>query len=414
MNFLEDKAMSDPATFAHFHITLTPPEPIMPIPKERALAMVPVLDDEHKQLDENIAEFINFLVSSGIDTDSFKNKLDAIYHMGNDEIRLSAIMSKRILEQTMEATHKSVFNHHTPISKTLINLHKILEKLDPSTQHLLSARKLLGFIPFGNKLKRYFRRYQSAQVQLNTIIETLYNTQEELRENNKVIETEKAHLWEVIGKMEQFIYLGKQINSILERRVSDIERQSIEKSQLIKEKMLFTVPQKVESLLSQLAVSLQAYLVLDMVRKNNMELIKGIDRISTTTISALRVAVIAAQVLTKQKLILEQINALNTPSGNMIPGTAEMLKQQAVEANQQTTNAITQIDKLKVAFIDIFAIMEILANYKTEAFANMQQAVHSLSSEIEKSNHSVDKLYQEKTERIAVDTLLKPSNSFHL
>ena len=69
--------------------------------------------------------------------------------------------------------------------------------------------------------------------------------------------------------------------------------------------------QKRQDLLTQLAVSVQGYLALDLIRRNNVELIKGVDRATTTTISALRTAVIVAQALSDQKLVLDQITALN-------------------------------------------------------------------------------------------------------
>ena len=76
--------------------------------------------------------------------------------------------------------------------------------------------------------------------------------------------------------------------------------------------MLFSVRQKHQDLLTQLAVSVQGYLALDLIRRNNVELIKGVQRATTTTVSALRTAVIVAQALADQKLVLDQITALNT------------------------------------------------------------------------------------------------------
>ena len=76
--------------------------------------------------------------------------------------------------------------------------------------------------------------------------------------------------------------------------------------------MLFHVRQKRQDLLTLLAVYIQGYLAIDIIIKNNVELIKGVDRASTTTISGLRIAVIVAQTLGNQKLVLDQIAALNT------------------------------------------------------------------------------------------------------
>ena len=50
-----------------------------------------------------------------------------------------------------------------------------------------------------------------------------------------------------------------------------------EKARIIKEEMLFYVRQKNTDFLTQLAVNVQGYLALDTIRKNNLELIKGVD-----------------------------------------------------------------------------------------------------------------------------------------
>jgi uncharacterized protein YaaN involved in tellurite resistance len=68
-------------------------------------------------------------------------------------------------------------------------------------------------------------------------------------------------------------------------RPAELQGQDPEKARVVREEMLFYLRQKVQDLQTQLAVSIQGYLALDVVRKNNLELIKGVDRASTTTIS---------------------------------------------------------------------------------------------------------------------------------
>src|SRR3546814_19706400 len=80
-----------------------------------------------------------------------------------------------------------------------------------------------------------------------------------------------------------------------------------------------------------MAVTVQGYLALDLVKKNNVELVKGVDRASTTTVAALRTAVTVAQALVGQRLVLEQITALNTTTANMIDSTGEMLTNQTAQ-----------------------------------------------------------------------------------
>lgn len=406
--------MSETATLTPPSAILTPPEPVEAISKEKASTMVPVSDVEHKQLDDKVAEFINVVINSEIHSDEFKEKVSAIHNMGNNEIRQASSMSNRMLQRPMNAMQESAFNNEAPVGKALIDLRETVESLDPTEQDILSPRKLLGFIPFGNKLKNYFHQYQSAQTHLNKIVEALYNGQDELRKDNAAIETEKARLWETMGKMEQYVYLGKQIDSTLEKKVAEIEAQNPQKARIVKEEMLFYVRQKVQDLLTQLAVSIQGYLALDMVRKNNLELIKGVDRATTTTISALRTAVMVAQALTNQKLVLDQINALNTTTSNMIAGTASMLKQQAADIGKQAASSTVEVDKLKVAFRDIYATMDMMADYKIKALDNMKKTVDVLSTEIEKSKTYTDKVRSEEAGKITENTQIDISGVVNL
>ena len=129
--------------------------------------------------------------------------------------------------------------------------------------------------------------------------------------------------------------------------------------------MLFYARQKHQDLLTQLAVSIQGYLAIDLVKKNNLELIKGVDRATTTTIAALRTAVIVAQALANQKLVLDQIDALNTTTSKLIESTSQLLATQSVEINKQAASSTVSIDSLKAAFANVYQSMDAIDTFKT-------------------------------------------------
>jgi uncharacterized protein YaaN involved in tellurite resistance len=54
---------------------------------------------------------------------------------------------------------------------------------------------------------------------------------------------------------------------------------------------------------------------------------KGVDRASTTTVGALRTAVTVAQAMTNQRLVLDQITALNTTTANIIDSTGKLMRE---------------------------------------------------------------------------------------
>jgi uncharacterized protein YaaN involved in tellurite resistance len=164
-----------------------------------------------------------------------------------------------------------------------------------------------------------------------------------------------------------------------------------EKARVVRDEMLFYIRQKVQDLLTQLAVSIQGYLALDLVRKNNLELIKGVDRASVTTVTALRTAVMVAQALANQKLVLDQINALNITTSNLIESTSQMLLGQSDAIAKQSVNTTIGIDSLKAAFTNIYTAMDNVSTYRNEALVTMRDTINVLSSEIEKSKTYLDR-----------------------
>jgi len=391
--------------------SLTAPKAVEPVKKEQADGLVKLDNPTFDRLDAKAVEFVNEVLQQGVNSEAFKNKVNVIHNMGNKEIRDAANMSNRMLERSAEATSNTIFDDQAPISRALIDLRQTIEELDPSKHgDLLSPRKILGLIPFGNRLDDYFMEYQSSQSHINSIINTLQRSQDELRKDNASIEQEKVNLWNTMQRLQEYVYVGKQIDAALETRIAEIAAQDSEKARVVKEEMLFYVRQKVQDLLTQLAVSIQGYLALDMVRKNNLELIKGVDRATTTTVSALRTAVIVAQALANQKLVLDQINALNTTTGNLIEATSAMLKQQSGQIHQQAASATVNIEQLQAAFNNIYETMDMVSTYKLEALDNMKQTVNVLSGEIQKAQSYMDRVRSEEVSR-ATGKILSSSDS---
>src|SRR5438477_5746772 len=144
------------------------------------------------------------------------------------------------------------------------------------------------------------------------------------------------------------------LDEALTRKIASIETNEHEKARALKEDALFYVRQKRQDLLTQLAVDVQGYLALDLIRKSNLELVKGVERATTTTVSALRTAVIAALALSNQKLVLDQVNALNTTTGNLIETTSQMLRQQTGQIQNQAASATVSTEKLQAAFDNVY------------------------------------------------------------
>ena len=362
-------------------LKLTAPEPVAPIAAEKAAGLVPIEDDKRTKLDEKVDGFVADLIAQDANSPEFGAKVDQITNMGRKEIMEAAGQSNRFLDRPVRA-----MDQESGVGADLAELRRTIEDLDPSSKgDLMAPRKLFGIIPFGSKIRNYFDGYKSAQSHISTILVRLANGKDELLKDNAAISVERQNLWAAMGRLEQMIHISKTMDARLEDKAMELESTDPAKAKAIKESALFYVRQRTQDLLTQMAVTVQGYLALDLVKKNNVELVKGVDRASTTTVGALRTAVTVAQALTNQRLVLEQITALNTTTANIIDGTGEMLKNQTARIHEQAAASTIPLETLQRAFQNIYDTMDNIDTFKLKALDSMKQTVTTLSSEVEKS-----------------------------
>jgi uncharacterized protein YaaN involved in tellurite resistance len=369
------------ATETATDLKLTPPEPVPTVVPEKASGLVPVDADKRTKLDEKVDGFVAELVALDANSPEFGKKVDQITNMGRKEIAQSAAMSNRFLDRPVRA-----MDQDSGVGANLAELRRTVEQLDPGRQGKLSSgRKILGIIPFGNRLQRYFDSYTSSQGHIQAILARLASGKDELLMDNAAIDVERQKLWEAMGNLEQMIHIAKTLDQKLEDAAADLDATDPAKAKAIRESALFYVRQRTQDLLTQMAVSVQGYLALDLVKKNNVELVKGVDRSSTTTVAALRTAVTVAQAMTNQRLVLGQITALNQTTSDIIDSTGKLLKEQTGKIHEQAAASTIPLETLQRAFQNIYDTMDQVDTFKVKALENMKQTVETLSSEVEKS-----------------------------
>jgi uncharacterized protein YaaN involved in tellurite resistance len=370
--------MAKDATKTATKLKLDAPEALQAVAPAEAAGLVPLKQEEVSELDKRVGQFVDELAALDANSPEFGKKVDQLTAMGRKEIAEAAGASNRFLDRPVKAIDKD-----TGIGADLTELRRTVESLDP--KEATKTKKFLGIIPFGNRIDRYFDKYRSSQTHIQKILRSLGDGKDELLMDNAAIDTERANLWKTMHKLEQMAHISKSLDQQLEDKANELDATDPAKAKAIRETALFYTRQRTTDLLTQMAVTVQGYLALDLVKKNNVELVKGVDRASTTTVSALRTAVTVAQALTNQKLVLEQIGALNTTTAGMNDTTGEMLKSQTGAIHEQAAASTIPLETLQRAFQNIYDTMDQIDRFKLEALDNMKQTVNTLSNEVEKS-----------------------------
>jgi len=380
-----------PPASAESVLTLTAPPPAQAVAATAAPRLAPAVEASALPgLDAKVEGYIGSLMAAEPRSPDFAAKATDVRSMGDEDIRRAAESSNRLLKSPVKAMQEGGLSEGSKVGSTLIELRRTVEDLDP--KEATGPKRFMGMIPFGDKLTDYFHKYQSAESHLDAILHALRDGQDELGKDNGALDLEKQQLWEAMGRLNQYVYVAERLDARLAAGITDIEPISPEKAKALRDDVLFYVRQKHQDLLTQLAVSIQNYLAIDIVIKNNIELMKGVDRASTTTISALRTAVMVAQALGNQKLVLDQITALNTTTSSMIERTSEMLRDNSVAIQQQAASATIGLPQLQAAFQNIYATMDAIDSFKVEALDNMAATIGTLETEVGKSREYLDRV----------------------
>ncbi len=372
-------------------LTLTAPEAPAAVATTQAPAMAPRVEAAAiPALDGKIDAFMEAIRTAEPRSPELEAQAANVRTMGDVDIRRAAETSNRLLQTPVRALQEGGLAEGSKVGNTLMELRRTVEELDPS--QATGSRKLLGMIPFGDRVVDYFRKYQDAQSHLNGILHGLQNGQDELKKDNVALTMEKQALWANMGRLNQYVYVAERLDARLAARIAELELTEPEKAKALGQDVLFYVRQKHQDLLTQLAVSIQSYLAIDVIIKNNLELIKGVDRASTTTVAALRTAVIVAQALSNQKLVLEQITALNTTTSSLIQRTSEMMRDNSAQIQNQAASATIGLPQLQAAFQNIYATMDSIDTFRTQALDTMASTIGTLENEVEKSREYVDRV----------------------
>src|SRR5689334_10757952 len=384
-------------------LTLEPPAAVSAVNETAAPKMAPQVPAAAiPGLDAKVDSYLTALMTAQTKSPTFDAKATDVRTMGDDDIRRAAESSNRLLRTPVKALKEGGLSETGKVGKTLLDLRRTVEDLDPSQAH--GGKKVLGMIPFGDRITDYFRKYQSAQSHLDGILHSLKDGQDELQKDNIALNMEKQNLWDSMGRLNQYVYIAERLDAKLTTEIATLEATDPEKATALKQDVLFYVRQKHQDLLTQLAVSIQNYLAIDITIKNNIELIKGVDRASTTTISALRTAVIVAQALGNQKLVLDQITALNTTTSNLIQSTSEMLRDNSVRIQEQAASATIGLPQLQAAFANIYATMDAIDTFKVQALDSMAATIGTLETEVGKSRSYLERV-SHQDQRVAHGSL---------
>ncbi len=346
-------------------------------------------NDLDKMADDFVEHLIAYDPSKITDKESGKSSVET---MASDTQRQAARMSDMLKEPISTISKRG--SNDGEVGNALIQLKMKVEELDPSKFSFEPGwfSRVVGKVPgVGDPLKRYFTKYETAQTVIKAIIASLDKGRDQLLRDNQTMLDDQKEMWEATVKLQRAITLAQLIDKKLTAKSTSIDDQ--DKKKFIEEELLFSLRQRTIDLQQQLAVSQQGVIAMELIVRNNKELVRGVNRAMNVTMSALQVGVTVAMALQKQKDVLDKVTAVSSTTSDLIAGTAARLKTQGAEIQKQASSATLNMDSLRTAFADLNSALDDISKFRSNALPQMAQTVielDRLTGEASKTLTSID------------------------
>jgi uncharacterized protein YaaN involved in tellurite resistance len=358
--------------------------------QKQVAAQVQVVPEEAAKLKQQAED--NAMAIMNVNMDSLQDKRDIlkpIEAFGLDTMKKSSDKNS-LLKATVGDLSKAGAEGGQ-VSKSLMDLHREIKDLDPSG---IDFTRTGVWGKLFNPVRAYFEKYEKSEDAIADVVQSLDKGKATLRNDNTTLELEEQGLRELTKKIVKEVDMGVLMDECISQKIEEARSQNMDpdKIRFVEEEILFPLRQRVMDMQQMTAVNQQGIIAMEVVRRNNAELMRGVDRAKTVTVSALRTAVIVASALYNQRIVLQKINLLNQATNNLISSTAKMLKDQGAEIQRQSMDSGVSVDTLKAAFEDTMSALDSISQYKQDALPIMKNTIEQFRELADRGEERISKL----------------------
>jgi uncharacterized protein YaaN involved in tellurite resistance len=380
-------ASAAPATFV-----LQPPEVIQPVSEQTARTAVPLAPEVEAAVDQQVDRFMDGLLTEDVQSEGFKARLDSAFALGREEISIaSSLMQGRLLQRNFAGVEDST------AFKAIQEMRGHLDTLNPGSEgDLFQPQKLLGFIPYGNKLQAYFRKFEGASDQLQKSMQQLYAARDDMQRDVVDLEATRTKLWEAMQKLSGAVRFAETLDARLAAKVDALKATDAQRAKALEQEVLFYVRQNLQDMLTQQAVCTNGYLALDVLKKTGREMMNGCSRVATTGMSALAVAQTVARATGNQIKVMDMLSGVNASIEGLVAETGRQLNTHVDKTAQFAQSPMIGIEKLKEMFDQTFKAMDAMDTFRSKAIEVMGQNNAIIKDQLAKADQYVDRVRQQQ------------------
>ena len=343
-----------------------------------------VLSDERKKHLDDVAEnFVNKAFDSGFLT-SIDQSVSAgitadIDSMGMAEAKEIALSSNNLMNRQLKELDNSSVKENKKVVKSLMDMENKIVELNPAKAGInwddpLRGGRIFGIkLPFiGDKLQKYIQKTRDASQYIEMVNKELDEGSQIIRESIGEIDLEKQKNLEITMRSNEYLYLNSAIVKKVESRMIENKLNDKEK-ELVTEVILYPLEQKKSDLNTQIHVAITSYYGLDVIQKNNKELLRGVQRCQMVALPALNTSITMASALADQKNVHDTVGAINQTAEEMLNNVSTMVSSQSQQIQKSAQSETIKRKSIMDNYKKIEDALKKTSEYRLQAHAALKK-----------------------------------------
>lgn len=325
----------------------------------------------------------------------FSKNVDLIGNIGQDAVMSIGNINSRFAQEAIKDSMREG-GAKAEVGKQLLALRKITDQLTPRPNTF--ADTWLSRLGLGG-VKNYFKQYDSADKQIQVILNNMNSGRDTLERDNSELSAQQVALWKDLGTLKKADELLARVDDSVCEKIDDAKKEGdMMLAGALEKDALFEVRRRHMEIKTMQAVAIQAYMSMGVTRLNNKELIRGIKRAQTTTMVALRTAVVVAGALANQKMVLDTLDAVDKTTNNLIDANSKMLEMNSLRIQQRATKSGVKPETLNRAFETLARTINSIDTFQIEANKAFNETISNLTEQQRKVEPYLERMHKKAIE----------------
>ena len=283
------------------------------------------------------------------------------------------------MKRQLKELDNSSVKENKKVVKSLMDMENKIVELNPAKAGInwddpLRGGRIFGIkLPFiGDKLQKYIQKTRDASQYIEMVNKELDEGSRIIRESIGEIDLEKQKNLEITMRSNEYLYLNSAIVKKVESRMVENKLNDKEK-ELVTEVILYPLEQKKSDLNTQIHVAITSYYGLDVIQKNNKELLRGVQRCQMVALPALNTSITMASALADQKNVHDTVGAINQTAEEMLNNVSTMVSSQSQQIQKSAQSETIKRKSIMDNYKKIEDALKKTSEYRLQAHAALKK-----------------------------------------